>query len=419
MARVAVELTNFTGGELSPRLDGRTDLTKYSSGCSTLQNLVVYPHGSAARRPGSTFVAEVADSDNKTRLIPFEFSTTQTYMLEFSNLKMRVYKDKGAVLEGDKTITGITQANPAVVTASSHGYSNGDEVLISGVSGMTEVNNKRFLVADKTTNTFELQDKDCVDINSTSFTAYASGGVSNKVFELATPYTTAQLFDLKFAQSADVMYITHPNHAARKLSRTGHTSWTLTEIDFTDGPYLSQNTTSTTLTPSGTTGSVNITASASTFAATDVGRLVSFSNGRAKITGFTSATVVAATVQDNFDNTNAVTTWKLGAFSGTTGHPSCVSFFEQRLVFAVTTNEPQTLYFSKSGDYENMTAGTNADDSEWIVLEQNEWSYVGFHPHDGLEGLTDDGGDDGGSSGLEICDDGIDNDGDGYVDCYQ
>jgi len=66
MARVAVELTNFTGGELSPRLDGRTDLTKYTSGCATLENLVVYPHGSAARRPGSTFLAEVADSDNKT-----------------------------------------------------------------------------------------------------------------------------------------------------------------------------------------------------------------------------------------------------------------------------------------------------------------------------------------------------------------
>ena len=266
MARVAVELTNFTGGELSPRLDGRTDLTKYSAGCSTLENLVVYPHGSAARRPGSTFIAEVADSDNKTRLIPFEFSTTQTYMLEFSNLKMRVYKDKGAVLEGDKTITGITQANPAVVTATSHGYSNGDEVLISGVSGMTEVNNKRFLVADKTTNTFELQDKDGVDINSTSFTAYASGGVSNKVFELATPYTTAQLFDLKFAQSADVMYITHPEHEVEKLSRTGHTSWTLTDVDFTKGPMQDANTTTTTLNPGATavgTG-VSLAASATT-----------------------------------------------------------------------------------------------------------------------------------------------------------
>ena len=103
---------------------------------------------------------------------------------------------------------------------------------------------------------------------------------------------------------------------ARKLSRTGHTSWTLTEIDFTDGPYLESNSTATTLTPSGTTGSVTITASASTFAATDVGRLVSFSNGRAKITNFSSATSVTATTQDDFDNTNAVTNWKLGAFSG-------------------------------------------------------------------------------------------------------
>ena len=83
MARVAVQLTNFTGGELSPRLDGRNDLAKYSSGCKTLQNMIVYPHGSAARRPGTNFVAEVKTSSAFTRLIPFEFSTTQTYILEF------------------------------------------------------------------------------------------------------------------------------------------------------------------------------------------------------------------------------------------------------------------------------------------------------------------------------------------------
>ena len=65
-----------------------------------------------------------------------------------------------------------------------------------------------------------------------------------------------------------------------------------------------------------------------------------------------------ATVKDDFDNTSAVTNWKLGAFSDTTGHPSTVSFFEQRLVFAGTDTEPQTLFFLKSGDYENMTTGT-------------------------------------------------------------
>ena len=391
MARVAVELTNFTGGELSPRLDGRTDLTKYSAGCSTLENLVVYPHGSAARRPGSTFIAEVADSDNKTRLIPFEFSTTQTYMLEFSNLKMRVYKDKGAVLEGDKTISGITQANPAVVTATSHGYSNGDEVLISGVSGMTEVNGKRFLVADKTTNTFELQDKDGVDINSTSFTAYASGGVSNKVFELATPYTTAQLFDLKFAQSADVMYITHPEHEVEKLSRTGHTSWTLTDVDFTKGPMQDANITTTTLNPGATavgTG-VSLVASATTginsgsgFQSTDVGRFVFLHGGYAKITAVADTTNATIEILTTLSASTATADWRLGAFSDTTGHPSCVTFFEQRLVFAGTTNQPQTVFFSKSGDYENMDAnigGTVADDDAIIyTIASNQVNAIRF-----------------------------------------
>ncbi len=391
MARVAVELTNFTGGELSPRLDGRTDLTKYTSGCSTLENLVVYPHGSAARRPGSTFVAEVANSANKTRLIPFEFSTTQTYMLEFSNLKMRVYKDNGSVLEGDKTISAITKANPAVVTATSHGYENGDEVVISSVGGMTEVNGKRFLVADKTTNTFELQDKDGVDINSSSFTTYTSGGVSNKVFELTTPYTTAQLFDLKFAQSADVMYVTHPEHEVEKLSRTGHTAWTLTDVDFTKGPMQDANTTDTTLNPgqSAVGTSIALVASAVTginggsgFLSTDVGRFVFLSGGYAKITGVTNTTNAVITIITALDSASATANWRLGAFSDTTGHPSTVTFFEQRLVFAGTSNQPQTIFFSRSGDYENMDAnigGTVADDDAIIyTIASNQVNAIRF-----------------------------------------
>ena len=318
MARVAAQLTNFTGGELSPRLDGRNDLTKYSSGCKTLENFIVYPHGAAARRAGTTFVAEVASSANKTRLIPFEFSTTQTYMLEFSNLKIRVYKDDGAVLEGDKTISAITKANPAVVTATSHGYSDGDEVVITAVGGMTEVNGKRFLVANKTTNTFELTDKDGTNVNSTSFTTYTSGGVSNKVFEITTPYTTAQLFDIKFAQSADVMYITHPEHEVEKLSRTGHTSWTLTDVDFTKGPMQDANITTTTLNPGATavgTG-VSLVASAtvginsgSGFLSTDVGRFVFLHGGYAKITGVTNTTNATIEILTTLSASTATENW--------------------------------------------------------------------------------------------------------------
>ncbi len=390
MARVAVQLTNFTGGELSPRLDGRNDLAKYASGCATLENLIVYPHGSAARRPGTNFVAQVADSDNKTRLIPFEFSTTQTYMLEFSNLKIRVFKDNGSVLESNKTITAITKANPGVITSNSHGYLTGDEILITSVVGMTELNNKNFLVVKIDANTFSLTDKDGVAINTTNFTTYSSAGTMNRVFEITTPYTTAQLFDIKYAQSADVMYITHPSHEASKLSRTGHTSWSLDEVDFIKGPFLDPNITTTTLTPSNAaTGSRTITASAVTginggsgFLATDVGRQIHFNDGYGTITAITSTTVVTANITTAFANANAITNWFLGAFSDTTGHPSCVTFFEQRLIFAATLNNPQTVYFSKSGDYENMDAnlgGTIADDDAIIyTIASNQVNAIRF-----------------------------------------
>ena len=390
MARVAVQLTNFTGGELSPRLDGRNDLAKYASGCKTLENLVVYPHGAAARRPGTTFVSEVADSDNKTRLIPFEFSTTQTYMLEFSNLKIRFYKNNGIILEGNKTITGVTKASPGVITSNSHGYLTGDEITISGIVGMTELNGKTFLVVKIDANTFSLTDKDGVAINTTNFTTYSSGGIANRVYEIATPYTTAQLFDIKFAQSADVMYITHPAHEVEKLSRTGHTSWSLTDVVFTNGPFQDANITTTTLTPaSASVGSRNITASAVTginggvgFLSTDVGRQIHFNAGYATITARTSSTVVVADVTTAFTNGNAITDWYLGAFSDTTGHPSCVTFFEQRLVFAGTTNQPQAIFFSKSGDYENMDSnigGTIADDDAIVyTIASNQVNAIRF-----------------------------------------
>jgi hypothetical protein len=384
MARVAVQLTNFTGGELSPRLDGRNDLAKYSSGCKTLQNMIVYPHGSAARRPGTNFVAEVENSAEKTRLIPFEFSTTQTYILEFGDQYIRFYKDGGAILESNKTITGITQADPGVVSITAHGFSNGDTIVISGVVGMTQVNGKRFKVANVNTNDFELQDIDGVDVDTTSFTAYTSGGIANRVYQISTTYLTADLFQIKYAQSADVMYLCHPDYSVKKLSRTGHTSWTITEVDFTNGPYLDDNTSTVTFSTSAhTVGSGRtLTASAATFASTDVGRLVRFRDGYGEITAFTSSTSVTITIIVDMGSTSSSTDWALGAFSDTTGYPSCVTFYEQRLVFAGTEAQPQTLYFSKSGDYENMDenrGGTIADDDAIIyTIASNQVNAVRF-----------------------------------------
>ena len=173
------------------------------------------------------------------------------------------------------------------------------------------------------------------------------------------------------------MYLVHEDVSPRKLSRTGHTSWTLTEVDFKRGPYLDQNTTGTTMTPSGTSGSVTITASSNTFVSTDVGRLIKFSGGHAKITNFSSATQVTATTTDNFSGTGGTADWSLGTFTSTKGFPRAVSFFEQRLVFAGTTAFPQTIFASESGLYEEFDVGSgNAADAFIYTIAANRVNVI-------------------------------------------
>jgi hypothetical protein len=117
--------------------------------------------------------------------------------------------------------------------------------------------------------------------------------------------------------------------------RTGHTTWSLDEISFTNGPFLDSNITTTTFTPAsaGVGSGVNVTASAITginsgsgFLTTDVGRQMRIGVGYAEITARTSTTVVVVTITTAIANTTANADWSLGAFSDTTGHPSCVTF---------------------------------------------------------------------------------------------
>ena len=93
MARSAPSLTSFVAGELSPRLEGRVDLDKYRQGAAELLNMVVHPHGGASRRPGTEYIGEIQSSAVKGRLIPFQFKTTDTYILEFGNSTMRVSRN--------------------------------------------------------------------------------------------------------------------------------------------------------------------------------------------------------------------------------------------------------------------------------------------------------------------------------------
>lgn len=101
MVRSAPIQTNFTAGELSPRLEGRIDLDKYGNGCQTLENMIVQKHGPASRRGGFYFSAEVKDSSKKTRILSFEFSVSQAYIIEFGDEYVRFYKNYGQIQSGE------------------------------------------------------------------------------------------------------------------------------------------------------------------------------------------------------------------------------------------------------------------------------------------------------------------------------
>ena len=445
MARVSTIVTNFQSGELSPRLEGRIDLQKYQSGAQTLENMVVYPQGGATRRPG-TYYAGTSKDGGKVRLINFEYSDEQAYVMEFGANYIRFFKDGGILTEATTDITAITKADPAVVTASAHGLSDGDRVYISGIVGMTELNNREFTVANKTTNTFELSGED-----SSSHTTYTSGGTVGKIVEVTTTYSATDIFELNHVQSADTVYLAHKDHEPAKLTRTTATSFTLTDIDFIDGPWLDENTTDTTMYASAATGSVTITASSSIFKSSDVGRMIRFreileinhdewaastsyannatvrydghvyknatgstqtsgntppvhltgtetygdidweyvhdTHGHVKITAYTSGTSVTADVhEDQYGNStlpdssvgsaNANTRWSLGAFNGDQGFPRAVAFYEERLYFAGTEGRPQTIFGSKTADFENMTPGTNDDDAINVTIASDQVNVI-------------------------------------------
>lgn len=244
---------NFSRGEVSEDLYGRVDTAIYQAALRTARNVVAHAYGGVSNRPGFQHLGPCGSNTDTIRLIPFKFKTTDTYILEFGNLYMRVVRNDAYVLESTVAITGATVANPVVITATSHGYSNGDMVYIASVGGMTEINARFFLVSNSTANTFELQSPyGAGNIDGTGYTAYTSGGTVARVYTLTTVYDHADLANLKFDQSADVMNLTHNSYPAYELTRTDHAAWTLTVKSAAVGVGAPDNVTAT---QNGTTGS--------------------------------------------------------------------------------------------------------------------------------------------------------------------
>ena len=238
MGQPAIQ-TSFASGEWAPKLRSRVDIAKYKSGAALLRNFYIdYSGGGASTRQGTKFINQCKATG--ARLIPFQPSTTLSYVLEFGQNYIRFYSNGAPIVEAGTVITGVTQANPGVVTDVAHGYATGDWVFITGVVGMTQLNGNYYIVVKTGANTYTLTDLNGNAINTTGFGAYISGGTAQRVYTIASPYATADLFSnpltgnpgIKFVQDVTSMIICHPNYPAGILTIVSATNWTFSSINF-------------------------------------------------------------------------------------------------------------------------------------------------------------------------------------------
>lgn len=130
---------NFSKGEISEELVARVDVATYSTALRRANNVIVLKYGGVAKRPGTRVVAEVY-ADQGVRLLPFQFSMTQTYVLEMGQGYMRAAALGGLVVEDKLSVEAVTRLFSTEIRQSHHGYSQGDQVYFEGVLGCDWLN---------------------------------------------------------------------------------------------------------------------------------------------------------------------------------------------------------------------------------------------------------------------------------------
>jgi hypothetical protein len=227
---------NFNGGQLSGNLSCRYDLKAYQNGLLYCKNWVPRIQGGLFYAPGFEFI-RWTKGNGVAKNFAFTFNESQTYTLEHTDNIVRFYDDDGILLEASKNLTGATQANPCELSSGSHGYTDGDEVYVASVGGMTELNGQFYIVANATTHTFTLKDLDGVDIDSSAFGAYTSGGTVSRVYEIESPYDQDDFDSIKYAQQGDITYFVDRFHEQYKLTRLSELNWTMERYTRTSDPF--------------------------------------------------------------------------------------------------------------------------------------------------------------------------------------
>ncbi|CAO3412919.1 hypothetical protein [Azospirillum doebereinerae] len=193
-------------------------------------------------------------------------------------------------------------------------------------------------------------------------------GGGTRVATVEAPWTAAQLAQITWTQSADTLLVCHPEVAPRKLTRSAAGAWTLSDWAYVVKdelvrlPFYRFGDPAVTLTPSGTSGAVTVTASAPVFDQRHDGTRLRIKDKQLLVTGVVSATQLNATAKEALADTAATTDWEEQAFSPLRGWPVSAAFHQDRLVVGGSRDLPNRLWLSRSADLWNFDLGTGLDD---------------------------------------------------------
>lgn len=309
MANAAI--TSFSGGEIGKEALARVELDIYPSTAEVMENWWPSMRGSMSKVTGSKFIGKLLSSVAVVR--PFVFNVSQTRVMEFTNGEIQFVDDDeyvalvgGAATVGtptDNTSTGGSAISVAgldvTFTATAGSEARATFPITSGALTQTTF---RFSIERRplklsvgtTSGLSDILSEITLDPGEHTITILPTATSYNINVKLdaqgkakllgierlaagrltiPTPYTSDELRSLRFRQSNDVVFIYHPDHRTRVLERRGDTSWSLRLFRPTNGPFETANLTSVTLTPSGTAGSVNLSANKEIFTANSVGQL--------------------------------------------------------------------------------------------------------------------------------------------------
>ena len=388
---VYASLNSFNAGELSPKMLGRIDVSQYAKGCQVLRNFLVTPYGAAERRPGTKFLCNAKFSNKRIRLIRFVYSSNISYVCEFGDHYVRFMKDdapvmyNGTVLElsspyGENDLSAIKFVQCADVMTLVHPAYPVQELKRTAINFFT-LTEKEYeyppmldpnLEDEHTITPSGLDGNITLTASQDTFSAGNAGGFFQLIHTRQENEISKDFGANGVSDSIEVYgYWTFTTHGTWTGNLTIQRSFDggITWKDYRT--YSSANDSNISSSGEEENTDVLYRLSMSDYESSSTGTLKLcrcllvnpdfVTTGVVRITGVTDARHASGQVIRKLGGVSATNEWNEGAWSERRGFPRTIAYYEERMMFGGNEEKPQTIWGSKTNDWDNFLIGDKDD----------------------------------------------------------